>query len=53
MPANRYSSPPMTLANMRENGVRSLSVTCALVRFPPPRTIDGNKGEFALRLRQR
>ena len=24
----RYSGPPMTLANMRANGVRSLSVTC-------------------------
>jgi hypothetical protein len=30
MPATRYSGPPMTLANMRENGVRSLSVTCEL-----------------------
>jgi hypothetical protein len=28
MPATRYRGPPMTLANMRENGVRSLSVTC-------------------------
>jgi hypothetical protein len=30
MPVNRYRGPPMTLANMRENGVRSLSVTCEL-----------------------
>jgi hypothetical protein len=30
MPPNRYRGPPMTLANMRENGVRSLSVTCEL-----------------------
>jgi hypothetical protein len=28
MPYNRYRGPPMTLANMRENGVRSLSITC-------------------------
>ena len=32
MPANRYRGPPMTLANVRENGVRSLSVTCELCR---------------------
>ena len=25
----RYRGPPMTLANMRENGVRSLWVVCA------------------------
>jgi hypothetical protein len=30
MPHNRYGRPPMTLANMRDNGVRSLSVTCDL-----------------------
>jgi hypothetical protein len=30
MPPARYIGPPMTLANMRENGVRSLSVTCHL-----------------------
>jgi len=30
MPPNRYRGPPMSLANMRENGVRSLSVTCEL-----------------------
>jgi tripartite-type tricarboxylate transporter receptor subunit TctC len=32
MPANRYRDPPMTLANMREHGVRSLSVACRLCR---------------------
>jgi hypothetical protein len=26
----RYRGPPMTLANMREQGVRSLSVSCCL-----------------------
>jgi hypothetical protein len=30
MPTTRYRGPPMTLANMRENGVRSLHVTCEL-----------------------
>jgi hypothetical protein len=30
MPPNRYRGPPMTLANMRENGVRSLWVVCPL-----------------------
>jgi hypothetical protein len=28
MPQNRYRGPPMTLANMRALGVRSLSVSC-------------------------
>jgi hypothetical protein len=31
MPPNRYRDPPMTLGNMRENGVRSLAVSCLLV----------------------
>jgi hypothetical protein len=30
MPPNRYRGPPMTLGNMRENGVRSLAVYCLL-----------------------
>jgi hypothetical protein len=30
MAHTRYRGPPMTLANMRANGVRSLSVTCQL-----------------------
>jgi hypothetical protein len=28
MPPNRYRGPPMTLGNMRENGMRSLAVYC-------------------------
>jgi hypothetical protein len=28
MPPNRYRGPPMTLGNMRANGVRSLAVYC-------------------------
>jgi hypothetical protein len=28
MPPNRYRGPPMTLGNMRTNGVRSLAVHC-------------------------
>src|SRR5215469_16458482 len=30
MPANRYRGPPMTLANMRAQGVRSLWAVCDL-----------------------
>jgi hypothetical protein len=30
MPPTRYQGPPMTLANMRAQGVCSLSVTCHL-----------------------
>ena len=30
MPPNRYRGPPMTLANMRAEGVRSLWVVCEL-----------------------
>jgi len=30
MPSNRYRGPPMTLANMRAQGVRSLWVVCDL-----------------------
>src|SRR5260370_18704449 len=36
MPQSRYNGPPMSLGNMRENGVRSLAVTCEL----PPRNPD-------------
>jgi hypothetical protein len=32
MPATRYRGPPMTLANMRAQGVHSLAVTCELCR---------------------
>ena len=30
MPRNRYTGPPMTLRNMRAQGVRSLSISCFL-----------------------
>ena len=30
MPRCRYTGPPMTLGNMRANGVRSLSASCFL-----------------------
>jgi hypothetical protein len=48
-PASLYAPqplprPPPTLANMRENGVRSLSVTCAVVRLPPLVSIDRSRG---------
>jgi len=40
MPANRYRGPPMTLANMCENGVRSLSVTCELCHHEAVMSVD-------------
>jgi hypothetical protein len=40
MPATRYHGPPMTLANMRENGVRSLSVTCELCHHGAAMNVD-------------
>jgi hypothetical protein len=40
MPHNRYRGPPMTLANMRENGVRSLSITCELCRHEAVMNVD-------------
>jgi hypothetical protein len=40
MPPNRYRGPPMTLANMRENGVRSLSVTCELCHHEAAMNVD-------------
>jgi hypothetical protein len=40
MPPNRYRGPPMTLANMRENGVRSLSVTCELCHHEAVMNVD-------------
>jgi hypothetical protein len=40
MPPNRYRGPPMTLANMRENGVRSLSVTCELCHHEAVMKVD-------------
>jgi hypothetical protein len=40
MPPNRYRGPPMTLANMRENGVRSLSVTCKLCHHEAVMNVD-------------
>jgi hypothetical protein len=40
MPAARYRGPPMTPANMRENGVRSLSVTCELCHHEAVINVD-------------
>ena len=40
MPQARYRGPPMTLANMRENGVRSLSVTCDLCHHEAVMNVD-------------
>jgi hypothetical protein len=40
MPANRYRGPPMTLANMRANGVRSLLVSCELCHHKAAMNVD-------------
>ena len=41
MPTARYRGPPMTLANMRENGVRSLWVVCPLCHHEAVVNVDG------------
>ncbi len=40
MPTNRYRGPPMTLANMREHGVRSLSVSCEVCHHDAVINVD-------------
>jgi hypothetical protein len=40
MPTAHYRGPPMTLANMRANGVRSLSVTCELCHHEAAMNVD-------------
>jgi hypothetical protein len=40
MPANRYRGPPMTLANMRKHGVRSLSIACHLCHHQVVMNVD-------------
>jgi hypothetical protein len=40
MLANRYRGPPMTLDNMRENGVRSLTVCCLLCHHRAVLAVD-------------
>ena len=37
---NRYRCPPMTLANMRAQGVRSLWVVCELCRYEAVMNVD-------------
>jgi hypothetical protein len=41
MPANHYRGPPMTLANMRHNCVRSLAVRCELCHHEAVINVDG------------
>ena len=41
MPTTRYRGPPMTLANMRANGVRSLWVVCSLCHHEAVLNVDG------------
>ena len=40
MPQNRYRGPPMTLANMRQQGVRSLWVVCELCHHEAVMNVD-------------
>jgi hypothetical protein len=40
MLANSYRGPPMTLANMRANGVRSLSIRCELCHHEAVMNVD-------------
>jgi hypothetical protein len=40
MPTNRYRGPPMTLANMRAQGVRSLWVVCDLCHHDAVLNVD-------------
>lgn len=41
MPSNRYRGPPMMLANMRVQGVRSLWVVCELSHHEAVLNVDG------------
>jgi hypothetical protein len=41
MPPIRYRGPPMTLANMRAQGVRSLWVVCEFCRHDAVINVDG------------
>jgi hypothetical protein len=41
MPTARYRGPPMTLANMRAQGVRSLWVVCELCHHEAVLNMDG------------
>ena len=40
MPTSRYRGPPMTLANMRANGVRSLAIRCDLCHHEAVLNVD-------------
>ncbi len=40
MPSARYRGPPMTLANMRANGVRSLAIRCELCHHEAGLNVD-------------
>jgi hypothetical protein len=47
MPTVRYRGPPMTLANMRENGVRSLWVVCPLCHHDAAVNVDSFEPDVA------
>jgi len=48
MPSARYRGPPMTLADMRENGVRSLCVTCELCHHQAVMNVDAFDNEVTV-----
>ena len=51
MPSARYRGPPMTLANMRAQGVRSLWVVCELCHHEAVINVDGYGDALPARLR--
>ncbi len=48
MPPTRYQGPPMTLANMRAQGVRSLAVSCWLCHHEAVLIVDRWPNEVPL-----
>ena len=48
MPTTRYRGPRMTLANMRENCVRSLWVVCAVCHHEAVLNVDGYDEDVAV-----
>ena len=48
MPTTRYRGPPMTLANMRHNGVRSLWVVCTVCHHEAVMNVDAYVDEVTV-----
>jgi hypothetical protein len=47
-PFERYSGPPMTLGNMRHNGVRSLMVSCPACHRETVLDVEANPDDVPL-----